>query len=126
MSSEKQELEVQSKCQGSSDIFNIDVNATGISDSFMPHIQTQDTNMKQTNYRDDANEETWIQSGTAKMCDVDDQTRLMFSLPHLVTNPLITFTERDFSVQNINCDASLQVGSNPVNFNGNHIVSTRI
>lgn len=127
MSSKKQELDVQSKCQGSgSDIFNIDTNAVGISDSFMPQIPTQDTNMKQTNYRDDANEETWMQSGNVKMYGVDDQTRLVFSLPHLVANPLVTFTERDFSVQSINCDTSLQVGVASNTANSNHIVSTRI
>lgn len=98
MSSEKQELDVQPKCQDNSGIFNIDANAVGISDSFVPHVQTQDMNMKQTNYRDNANEETWIQPDNVKMYSVDDETRLVLSLPHLVTNPLVTFTEQDFSV----------------------------
>lgn len=92
MSSEKQELDVQSKCQSSSDIFNVDANAAGISDSSMLQIQTQDMNVKQY-YRNNADEETRMQSDSVKMYDVDDETRLVFSLPHLVTHPLVTFNE---------------------------------
>lgn len=127
--SEKHELDVQSKCQGSLDIFNIDVNAAGISDDFVPHVQTQDMNSKQTNYQDDANEDTWMQSSSAKTYGVDvDPSRLVFSLPHLVTNPLVTLADQDFSGQNVNCDVlQVSVASNAANFiNGNHIVSMRI
>lgn len=128
MSNEKQELDVQLKCQGNSVIFNVDTNTAEIPDNFVSHVQTQNTNTRQTDYRDNADGETWMQSSSVKMYGVDEQTRLVFSLPPLVTNPLVAFAERDFSVQNINCDTNLQVDivPNTANLDSNHIVSTCI